>query len=255
MTSPALSGQESARRAVVTAIRDDDAPASAWPDRYPGRWTTAARVAELVGRSTSEVNHDLRRLAERGEILSERPWPGGTRGYQPTAELLASTPELAGPIEIHDRREWMLSRLADWAETHGGHAPSQADWSAARDPERRWPRADAVIEFFTDEARAVGARRFADARCEPCICSHGRHYRNDEGDSLCVGCFDCMGSCPHGTNGEWVGPSGWEYAMQLARLSVLRGDEYHATPAQSLGRNRQMVTGGVADQWPQRFER
>ena len=147
----------------------------------------------------------------------------------------------------------MLDELRRWADTHGGVAPSRADWSAARDPGRAWPRSERVATLFQREAVLDGVRKPIYARCDICQCREGRHYTNDAGHSMWIGCFDCRGECPHGGPDGYSGPTGWQYALQLAGLDVRTGGDHHATSAQKLGRNRQMVTGGVADQHPQRF--
>jgi len=62
--------------------------------------------------------------------------------------------------------------------------------------------------------------------------------------------------CHHGDNGYWAGTSGWQYALELAGLSP-RGPRDHTATASGVaahGRNRQMVTGGAADQYPQVFQ-
>lgn len=241
--------------AVATAAGEDDAPLSAWPERFPGRWATAARVAELVGRSPAEARYVLVEVVKRGDIVAERPWPGDLRGYRPSPSWVAPQHAPGVPDPVHDRRQWMLDALSRWAELHDGLAPARADWSQSRDPGRKWPRADQVAAFFEAEAEERGERRFVPERCDGCSCRSGRHYRNEEGREICDGCFDCRGCCPHGDAGEWVGPSGWQYALQLAQLEVRTGGDHHATAAQTLGRNRQMVTGGVADQFPQHFQR
>jgi hypothetical protein len=208
---------EALRRAVVVAMREDDAPMSAWPDRYPGRWVTASRIAEIAGRRPAEVSHHLQQLVGAGTLISAEPWPAGTRGYQIT-EHATQLVTLLAPIE--DERQWLLDELARWASLHAGRAPRQADWSKASDPHNEWPRADRVKEFFEREARERGIRYFEHRRCsENCACSTGQHYTNSEGVTICDGCFDCKGHCPHGTEGDWVGPSGWQYALELAGLA------------------------------------
>lgn len=249
-SSPAI------RNAVVAAVDDPNAPASAWPDRFPGRWATAARIAEIVGRSGPEIAHTLRELGEKGEIVSAQPWPGNLRGYRPAANSAEPLFAVATtPPTPENTRQWMLDELRRWAATHDGAAPSRADWSKSRDPDRHWPRSTRVAELFEGEAMDTGQRWFTKERCENCECATGRHYRNEHGAEFCEGCFDCLGECPHGDNGEWHGPSGWRYALQLAGLEVRTGADMRATPARTLGRNRQMVTGGAADQRPQHFQR
>jgi hypothetical protein len=241
-------------QAVATAVDEDGAPQSAWPDRFPGGWATGTRIAELIGRSPAEIKHLLREAIDRGDVIAEHPWPAALRGYRPSPSWAASQHPTSLPLPMEDKRQWMLDALARWAGLHDGLAPAHADWSAARDPDRRWPRADRVIELFEAEARQLGLRRFVPERRENCRCRSGRHYNNGQGSEFCDGCFDCRGECPHGQNGEWAGPSGWQYALQLAGLEVRTGGDQHATAAQALGRNRQMVTGGAADQFPQHFQ-
>ncbi len=210
-------------KAVATAVRESDAPLSAWPKQYPGRWATATRVAELLGRRTAEISYHLHELVERGEVISAQPWPAGLRGYQPGTRWRDEAPLFALPEPIVDERQWMLDELARWAALHGG-APRQIDWSKAHDPDRHWPRWDRVAELFEAEALAKGLRYFVPARCATdCSCSTGRHYSNGEGGTFCDGCFDCLGRCPHGDSGEWVGPSGWRYALQVAGFEIRSG--------------------------------
>lgn len=209
--------------AVAAAIRESDAPLSAWPEEYPGRWATAARISELLGHSTAQISYHLQELVDGGDLVSAQPWPGGSRGYQP-AELSTNASLFALPEQVVDERQWLLDALQRWATVHGGLAPRQADWSKANDPERNWPRWDRVAEFFEAEAISLKVRYFVDERCTAdCRCSSGRHYSNGEGHTFCDGCFDCLGHCPHGTMGRWVGPSGWGYALELAGLEVRGG--------------------------------
>lgn len=212
--------------AVRAAVQEENAPRSAWPGKYPGAWATAARVAALVGVSSAQVSYHLKELVMSGELVSENPWPGPTRGYQPAGELLDEPAIFALPALVESEREWMLDELRRWASINDGQAPRQKDWSKERDPERSWPRWDRVAEVFHGEAIAAGVRYWVDERCAPdCACSANRHYTNDAGEVFCDGCFDCRGSCPHGNVGHWVGPSGWSYALQLAGLDVRTGTD------------------------------
>jgi hypothetical protein len=165
------------------------------------------------------VSYHLQETVEKREIISAQPWPAGLRGYQPRARRQDEAPLFALPEPITDERQWIIDELAHWATLHGGLAPRQIDWSKKYDPDRRWPRWDRVAELFQAEALEKRVRYFKPARCAPdCSCSKGRHYTNGEGDTFCDGCFDCLGHCPHGTQGEWVGPSGWRYALRAAGL-------------------------------------
>lgn len=229
-----------------------DAPTSAWPDRLPGRWIPAQQIGELLGRSSGQIKLDLQRLVERGQLSAEHPWPGSLRGYQLVADCdLCAQPLSSSPG--NNQRQWMLDELSRWAAMHSGRAPARADWSSQCDPDREWPRATRVAAYFETEARNAGLRYFVAERCDPCQCGTDRHYINDTGEMVCMGCFDCRGECPHGDMGHWAGPSGWAYALQLAALELRTGGDHHATAAQQLGRNRKMVTGGAADQHPQHF--
>jgi len=237
--------------AIAQAATVDDAPLSAWPERFPGRWITAAQVAEMLGRSSAQLKFTLGELADAGELRIAAPWPGSIRGYQVTDDTRQH--RRVEPLPPIDDREHILDALRRWADQHDGRAPSRADWSQTRDPDREWPRATKVAELFEREAGAAGVRYRRPRRCEGCSCTSGTHWRNDTGDTFCDGCFDCLGRCPRGDEGELVGPSGWQYALQLAGLEPRTGGDLHATAAQRLGRNRQVVTGGVADVHPQRF--
>lgn len=213
-------------------MREVDAPVSAWPERYPGRWTTATRVAEMLGRGTAQVTYHLHEMVEKGEVISAQPWPAGTRGYQPAMQSQAVAPLFALPETIADERQWMLDALDRWAQLHGGLAPRQLDWSKSRDPDREWPRFDRVAELFLAEALDEGIRRFVPTRCAAdCLCSTGQHYSNADGDVICDGCFDCLGQCPRGHSGDWLGPSGWRYALEVAGLEIRKAADQHATPS------------------------
>ena len=245
-------GFEEVRHALAAAVQEPDAAVSAWPDRHPGRWVTAKQLGQRLERSAVQIGHLLRELVEKGEITAAMPWPQGPSGYQPTAAGVsrARVADIEPAHGAHDERQWMLDALARWAAEHGGTAPSRTDWSKDRDPDRRWPRRSKVDEFVRREAEDAGLRLFVHERCDHCSCTTA-HAAGPK----CLGCFDCNGHCPHGTNGEWEGPSGWKYALQLAGLDVRHGGDHHATRAQALGRNRQLVTGGAADQHPQHFKR
>jgi hypothetical protein len=110
MTTSAIALGPAICKAVATAVRENDAPLSAWPHRYPGRWATAARVAEFLGRSTAQVNYHLQELVEVGEVTIAHPWPGGPRGYQPAARwlderpLVRAAPPDRGPGSVDARR-------------------------------------------------------------------------------------------------------------------------------------------------------
>jgi hypothetical protein len=124
------------------------------------------------------------------------------------------------PEPIGDERQWMLEALNRWTRQHR-RPPRQRDWSKAQDPDRGWPRWNRVAELFEAEAIEKGLRYFRSERCAGnCPCSFGRHYSNGLGDDFCDGCFDCLGHCPHGPTGEWIGPSGWQYALQVAGLEL-----------------------------------
>lgn len=214
------------REAVGAIVLEPDAPTSAWPERFPGRWATTARISELIGRRTGEVSYRLHHeLVESGEVVAALPWPGTTRGYQPAFGLPDRTPLIVLPDVIENETQWILDELKHWALLHGGLAPRQRDWSKERDPEGRWPRAQRVVEVFLAEACEAGLRYWVDERCAPNCCPPSeRHYANSDGEVFCDGCFECKGGrCPHGDVGHWVGPSGWRYALQLAGLDVRTG--------------------------------
>src|SRR5207244_13278090 len=164
----------------------------------------------------AEVSYHLQELVADGMLVSAEPWPAGTRGYQPTGQEM-SLFALADLIE--DERQWFLDELARWASLNDGKPPRQVDWSKTKDPHNMWPRWDRVRDFFEIEALERGIRYFEHRRCsENCGCSRGQHYTNSDGETYCDGCFDCKGHCPHGTVGDWIGPSGWPYALEVAGL-------------------------------------
>jgi len=149
----------------------------------------------------------------------------------------------------HYSREAILDALRRWA-AHHDKAPSRRDWSPAADPEHIWPRADKVAEVFGPLAQADGRRWFVHERCDPCACWD----YSPERDGMRP--FTPEHGCHHGDNGYWAGTSGWQYALELAGLSP-RGPRDHTATASGVaahGRNRQMVTGGAADQYPQVFQ-
>jgi len=240
--------------AVGQVVEDPDAPLSAWPDRFPGPWATAALVAQITGERPSASSTRLRELVDCGAVRIESVWPGGPRGYQLTPEgEMAELPGAPLSSALHPRRV-VIDALTRWAASHGGLAPTKRDWSRERDPDRHWPRSESVSERFAIEAEEAGIRWFEPEQCENCTCITERRYIDHRAQELCMGCWECKGSCPHGHNGQWHGPSGWQYALQLAGLEVRTGGDSHATAAQTLGRNRQMVTAGAADAHPQYFE-
>jgi hypothetical protein len=205
--------------AVATAVREHDTPLSAWPDRYPGRWATAARVSQLAGVSTAQLNVYFRELILTGRVVAKEPWPGRVRGYQLVDALPSDAPLFTVSEAVAKERVWLIDELNRWASLHRGRPPRQKDWTERADPEREWPRWVKVAAFFEAEALEKGVRYFVHEpeRCAPdCACSTNRHVRRDEGGFHCIGCFDCLGHCPYG--GHWVGPSGWQYALECAGL-------------------------------------
>jgi hypothetical protein len=194
-------------KAVATAVREDDAPLSAWPKRYPGRWATASRVADIVGVSLAHVSNHCRDLVATGKLIAAHPWPGGPVGYQPTDRSPETAPLFSLPNPDLDERQWLLDELKRWGETHDGRTPHQPDWTERRDPERQWPRAHRVIRLFEAEAKEKGVRYFVQ---EPCDCQGACRYCRDL--EFC----DCAGPCGHGKHGGWAGISGWAYALELA---------------------------------------
>jgi hypothetical protein len=253
MTAAPAIAADSIVEAVAVVVADPGSPLSAWPDQLPGRWATTADIAERLGCASTQLKYTLSELVAAGALRTADPWPMKLKGYQVAeGERPAGTALPSTPITT---REDMLDALRRWAQLHDSKAPSRADWSPARDPERHWPRSDRVAALFEAEACERGIRYFHHTRCPDCKCGPNRHWRIDGGQEFCEGCFDCDGECPHGQQGDWVGPSGWQYALQLAGLQVRTGGDHHATAAQHLGRNRQIVTGGADDVHPQHFRR
>lgn len=151
---PTLS--EAVHKAVATAVRENDAPLSAWPEVYPGQWATASRICELVGVPMGNISPHLRDLVATGKVRAENVWPGEVRGYQPTAASPETTPLFAIPDLRKDERQWLLDELRRWGETHDGRRPRKVDWTNKRDPAHEWPRSYRLVEFFDFEARENG---------------------------------------------------------------------------------------------------
>jgi hypothetical protein len=204
--------------AVAQIVEEPDAPLSAWPDRFPGRWATAALVAQITGEKPSASSTRLRELVDHGAVRVESVWPSTPRGYQLTPQAEMAEPPGAPLSSPPDPRRVVIDALIRWAASHGGLAPTKRDWSHERDPDRRWPRSKSVSQRFVSEAEEASVRWFE---------------RRD---------------------GQRHGPSGWQYALQLAGLEVRTGADSQARAAQTLGCNRQMVTAGAADIHPQYFE-
>ena len=109
------------------------------------------------------------------------------------------------------RADLLLAALRDWADAHG-RPPSRTDWSAARDPHNRWPRATRVSSVFERVAVEDGRRRLVQIRCVDCHCIGYVPAR----DGMLP--FTEERGCPHGPRGRWKGVGGWEYALELAGL-------------------------------------
>lgn len=115
------------------------------------------------------------------------------------------------------RRNWTVDRviqaLQAWAATHGGLAPRQSDWKRAT---AETPSVETVERLGA--AHRQPPRRFINV---------------PESDGICHG------------GGYWEGPSDWAYVLGLAGLEVRRSSDQLAKRGRTLGRNRQMVTGGA----------
>lgn len=177
--------------------------------------------------------------------------------------------------------------IREWARLHGGKAPSKADWSHSRDPERRWPRPDggsfrAVVERLAkkdgitlkstapcrDKPEEVARLRWheaqhaiktADGRLEHTVGILGSSQeiveRWDPSD-VEVGpdpgpyCQECF----HGSGCRPADMTPWQYAVEMiGGLPLRTGGDFHATRSERdrYGRNRQMVTAGAADVYPE----
>ena len=251
-TNEELDGNNDA--AVAQIVEEPDALLSAWPDRFPGRWTTVALVAQITGEKSSASSIRLRELVDYGAVRVESVWPSTPRGYQLTPQAEMAEPPGAPLSSAPDPRRVVIDALKRWAASHGGLAPTRGDWSHERDPDHHWPRSRSVSQRFVVEAEEAGARWFGHNQCENCTCVTDRRYIDRTGREACTGCWECQGRCPCGYGGQWHGPSGWQYALQLAGLDVRTAADSRATAAETLGRNRQMVTAGAADAHPQYFE-
>lgn len=172
-----------------------------------------------------------RRVAILGGIVADElekhiPLPANRFGHKPSDVW-------SGEYE----RDAVVAALLKWAEFHEGIAPARKDWSKERDPDRRWPRSEVVNELGRRLGREAGFRMSSWCPsnfngCEKCR------------DSWSMGCMP-------------PDKSGWQFMLEdLAGLSLRQGHEMRSTPSQMdrHGRNRQMVTAGVADVHPHRSD-
>jgi hypothetical protein len=184
-------------------------------------------------------------------------------------------------------RESIAAAFQEWASLHDGKAPVKADWSHSRDPDRRWPRSEgdsfrSAVEALArqdgislsstapcrdkpeERARlhwheAQHAIEAADGRLEATVGVLGAGQEivhRWEPSDVEVGpdpgpyCRDCF----HGSGCRPRDMSLWRYAVEMiGGLTVRNGGDFHATRSrrQEFGRNRQMVTGGSADAYPE----
>lgn len=185
-------------------------------------------------------------------------------------------------------RESLAAAFKEWASLHDGKAPSKADWSHARDPERRWPRPeggsfhDAVTKLAAEDGvtlrptapcrqdpeqqarvawhEAQHARKAADGKLEsPAVSILGSRVEVVErwepkefelGPDPGPYCAECF----HGSGCRRADMSLWHYAVEeIGGLTPRSGGDFHSTPSglAAYGRNRQMVTAGVADVHPE----
>lgn len=185
-------------------------------------------------------------------------------------------------------RESLAAAFKEWASLHGGKAPSKADWSHARDPERRWPRPDGgsfhhAIEKLAAED-GVALRSTAPCRQDPeqqarRAWHEAKHARKAADGKLESPAVSILGSrvevverwepsefelgpdpgpycaeCFHGSGCRPPDMSPWGYAVEvIGGLQRRTGGDHHATRSRrdEFGRNRQMVTAGAADVYPE----
>jgi hypothetical protein len=171
---------------------------------------------------------------------------------------------------------------------HDGKAPSKADWSHRRDPERHWPRSDGdsfrnAVERLAKEDgitltstapcrgddeqaarmlwhRAQHATATSDGRLERTvplilgsrveIVERWEPHEVELGPDPGPYCDECF----HGNGCRPPDTSAWQYAVEvIGGLTLRSGGDFHATRSRraEFGRNRRMVTGGAADAYPE----
>jgi hypothetical protein len=179
-------------------------------------------------------------------------------------------------------RKTIAAAFAEWSRLHDGKAPSKADWSHGRDPERRWPRphgesfSEVIAKLAAEDG--ISLKRTAPCRDDPeqqaRIAWHeAQHARKTADGRLEREGVRILGSrvdlverwepadfelgedpgrycaeCFHGSGCRPADISPWQYAVEEIGGLRLRGAaDFHATPSRrdEYGRNRQMVTGGV----------
>lgn len=179
-------------------------------------------------------------------------------------------------------REGIAQAFRDWALNHDGMAPSKADWSIARDPDGLWPRpaSDGFLKAIRRFAAEDGISVQTSAPCLQDARQHERRAWHDAchairlADGRLEAQHPVLGSnielvqrwvpsdaelgpdpgpycqeCFHGSGCKPPDMSPWQYAVEvLGGLRIRTGGDHHATRSERsrFGRNRQMVTGGVA---------
>lgn len=228
--------------------------------------------SEVVDMTSCQREKLLGKLAEKELALQIPPRPP-KNGARRTDRWMPYT------------RETVAAAFTEWASLHDGQTPSKADWSRRRDPERRWPRSEGelfrrAVERLAVEDRislkttapcryqpeeqarrrwhqAQRAIKTADGRFEAIVAIESDHEIVERwnpsyaevGPDPGPYCRDCF----HGCGCRPPDMSMWQYAVEaIGGLRLRSSADFHATRSQreQFGRNRQMVTGGKADVYP-----
>ncbi|HMJ02284.1 MAG TPA: hypothetical protein VK506_05045 [Conexibacter sp.] len=146
-----------------------------------------------------------------------------------------------------EEREAYLEALRSWGLATDGEGPARADWSATRDPYGHWPRSERVAHAFRwcdcEQSRVDRMITVPISWDDPTLTPELRA-------SLELGYAYAWTDNPAYPK-ECTCPSGWQRAIDTAGLAPSTGRNRTTRSELSRhGRNRQMVTAGVADARP-----